>query len=200
MTAPQDQGSRGEADDSKMLLALHAIAMSGMEHGLCVFDKDLRVVLFNRRCRELLKLPNGALRLGTPLRTILESISDDVATTAASRETMWRELEAALARHTEFDLSRTLPNGAALRFYFRPVPGEGWVCTCGQVAASEKPERRRLDQLSHAIEKISLGLCLLDSSKRIAKCNQRFMEICGLDPSALRPDMLYGDLLTLAKK
>jgi len=200
MTAPQDQASRGEADDSKMLLALHAIAMSGMEHGLCVFDKDLRVVLFNRRCRELLKLPNGALRLGTPLRTILESISDDVATTAASRETMWRELEAALARHTEFDLSRTLPNGAALRFYFRPVPGEGWVCTCGQVAASEKPERRRVDQFGHAIENISLGLCLLDSSKRLVKCNQRFMEICGLDPNTLRPDLLYGDLLTSAKR
>src|SRR5262249_31193068 len=199
MTAPQDQASRGEADDSKMLLALHAIAMSGMEHGLCVFDKDLRAVLFNRRCREILGLPNGALQLGTSLRTILESASDDVTTTD-SRETMWRELEAALARHTEFDLSRTLPNGIALRFYFRPVPGEGWVCTCGQVAASERPERRRLDQFGHAIEKISLGLCLLDSSKRLVKCNQRFMEICGLDPDALRPDMLYGDLLTLAKK
>src|SRR5215470_10417892 len=152
MIAPQDQASRGEADDSKMLLALHAIAMSGMEHGLCVFDKDLRVVLFNRRCREILGLPNGALQLGTSLRTILDSTSDDVATSAGSRETMWRELETALARHTEFDLGRALPNGTALRFYFRPVPGEGWVCTCGQVAASEKPERRQFDQLSHAIE------------------------------------------------
>src|SRR5215467_1459045 len=116
MTAPQDQASRGEADDSKMLLALHAIAMSGMEHGLCVFDKDLRVVLFNRRCREILSLAPGTMQVGTSLRTILDATADDVTSPPVSHETMWRELEVTFKRRVEFDLTRKLPNGTAIRF------------------------------------------------------------------------------------
>ena len=79
MTVLQDQASHGRDDDFKTLLALHAIAMSGMEHGLCVFDKDLRIVLFNRRCLDILQLPPEAMKLGTSLRAMLDLVGDDGA-------------------------------------------------------------------------------------------------------------------------
>jgi PAS domain-containing protein len=212
MTVLQDQASNGQADDFKTLLALHAIAMSGMEHGVCVLDDDLRVVLFNRRCREILGLPAEAISLGTSLRAMLESTVDDGATTATSREKMWQDLTTTLAQRTEFNLRRRLPQGEVIRLHFQPVGAGGWVCTCGPAAAVvsqsepstleyKTPESRtQLDQFDHAIETISQGLCLVDSEKRLVKCNQRFMEICGLDRSTLRPEMFCGDGIALAKQ
>jgi diguanylate cyclase (GGDEF)-like protein len=187
MSAVQDQASRSRADDLKTLLSLHAIAISGMEHGLCVLDQDLRVVLFNRRCLEILGLSAEALTLGTSLRAILAQTSEDSASASTSLERMWQELEQMLARRAEFDFDRRVSRGAVVRFHFRPVVGEGWVCTCGQARASyEHAVHERNELLDAALEHMAHGLCAYDADLRVILVNRRYLEIYALDPEEAR--------------
>jgi Na+/proline symporter/signal transduction histidine kinase/ActR/RegA family two-component response regulator len=67
-------------------------ALDQVRHGLSVFDKDLRLICWNRQFRELLSLPPQLGRVGTPLDQILRICAErgdfgagDVSTLVADR-------------------------------------------------------------------------------------------------------------------
>jgi PAS domain-containing protein len=64
-----------EAERLRGLLALHAIALGSLTHGLCLFDADYRIVLFNRRYRELYRLSSDCMRVGVSLDEILLALA-----------------------------------------------------------------------------------------------------------------------------
>src|SRR5215467_15776830 len=53
------------------LLALHRAALDAMAHGLCVFDAEWRIALFNRRYLEIFGLSPEVIRPGLSYREML---------------------------------------------------------------------------------------------------------------------------------
>ena len=51
-------------------------ALDQVRHGLSVFDKDMRLICWNRQFRELLNVPQELGRVGTPLDRILRSCAE----------------------------------------------------------------------------------------------------------------------------
>ncbi len=51
--------------------AICDLALDNIKQGLCVFDKDHRLVLFNRRYAEMFGIPPDALHFGTSLREVI---------------------------------------------------------------------------------------------------------------------------------
>jgi hypothetical protein len=45
----QSKVACSEADGLRALLALHAIALGSLTQGVCLYDAEYRIVLFNRR-------------------------------------------------------------------------------------------------------------------------------------------------------
>src|SRR5271156_5690838 len=68
----RSNASETATDDLRTLLALHAIALGAMSHGLCVLDADGRVALFNRRLMEIFGLSSEILCVGMSFRALLE--------------------------------------------------------------------------------------------------------------------------------
>src|SRR5215813_2816336 len=80
-----------KSEDLRTLLALHAIALGTMSHGLCVLDADGRVVLFNQRFLELMKASSDTLGVGMSFRAVLElGVARGHSTRKSFNET-WRE-------------------------------------------------------------------------------------------------------------
>src|SRR6266705_261832 len=197
MSAMFENGADGRADELRTLLALHGMAMRAMAHGLCMFDADLRVVLFNRRYLEILDLPPGAVRPGVSFRAVCERNSHAEGLSGAARAEMWREREDLLARGQSFSLHRRAAKDAAIAFHFRPVAGGGWVATCDELAErhTERELRTQVGRLNRVVEKVSHGICLFDAEQRLVTCNDRYLQTCGVNREAVQPGRAFRDIL-----
>jgi len=179
------------AVDLKTVLALHAIALDGMAEGLCVLDGELRVVLFNRRLREILDLPRDAVKIGTSLKIVLAGTAGQSPESSNLGAEMWRELAGMFAPREPFELDRRTAGGALVRLQFQPVSGSGWVVTC---AAAK--EQRADHAAEHHIESwraffvnSSRGVCMYDADKRLVLYNDRYLQLYGFKAGQIRPGM-----------
>ncbi len=66
-----------------------------------------------------------------------------------------------------------------------------------KLLAQHRIERQRLDT---AINNMSQGLLLYDSSERLVVCNQRYIAMYGLSPDVVKPGLSFRDLLLYRKK
>jgi diguanylate cyclase (GGDEF)-like protein/PAS domain S-box-containing protein len=186
--------------DLKTVLALHAIAIDGMAEGLCVLDGELRVVLFNRRLREILDLPRHLVRIGAPLKTVLGATGGPETISSVVDAEMWRELAGMFARRESFELDRRTAAGALVRLQFQPVTGGGWVATCAP--AKEQPadraEEHHIESWRAFFVNSSRGVCMYDADKRLVIYNDRYLQLYGFNGDQIRPGMCYADIVRLA--
>ena len=65
------------------------------------------------------------------------------------------------------------------------------------LAATSRLEKQRLDT---AINNMTQGLLLYDSSERLVVCNQRYIEMYGLSPDVVKPGCSFRDLIAHRKE
>jgi methyl-accepting chemotaxis protein len=101
-----------------------------MTQGLCMFDADRRLVVYNEPYVRMYALPPELVKVGTPHETIIEHrikhgiLAGEKTDVAASQKL------AALSTHsTEKTSSRVdkLSNGRLIKITRDPMPGGGWV-------------------------------------------------------------------------
>jgi Na+/proline symporter/signal transduction histidine kinase/CheY-like chemotaxis protein len=104
-------------------------ALDQVRHGLSVFDRDMKLICWNRQFRELLSLPPELGRVGTPLDQILRTCAErgdfgagDVDTLVADR--MMRLAVAHETVQEQFDGGRRI-----LEIRTSPMPQGGIVTT-----------------------------------------------------------------------
>jgi PAS domain-containing protein len=188
------------AVDLKTVLALHAIAIDGMAEGLCVLDGELRVVLFNRRLREILDLPRDMVRIGAPLKAVLGATGGPDSGARVLDAEMWRELASMFTHRQPFELDRRTTGGALVRLQFQPVSGGGWVATCAPAKArpAERAEERHIESWRAFFVNSSRGVCMYDADQRLVLHNDRYLQLYGFDVDQIRPGMSHADVVRLA--
>ena len=125
-------------------------ALNGMQQGLCMFDAEGRIVMFNQRYIDLMKLPAGDL-VGMSL---LELFRRRKATgrNAGDPEQMFAELiENARAGRVLVHVVQSLDGKAQLRVTNQPMADGGWVATIEDISElkaieSELERQRELPQ------------------------------------------------------
>jgi diguanylate cyclase (GGDEF)-like protein/PAS domain S-box-containing protein len=193
--------SNRDIEELRTVLSLHAIAMSEMTHGVLLVDRDLRIVFFNRRCTEILNLPQHFIHPGLPLRAALDAAVGATNLPAAAVEEMWRELRPAFRRGEPFQFERRIHSDGLITLSCRPTGGGGWVCTCENLGArhqSERQLRREVDRLTQVFDNMSHGVCLYDREQRLIACNDRYRQIYGFRKEEIEPGITYRDVLALA--
>ena len=201
MTAIEEAAETRRVDELRALLAVHGIAVSAMAPGLCMFDAEFRIVLFNHRYVETLGLSPAAARAGMSFRALLAQAGtiDDVSDTASAG--MWRELHDMLARGEPFRLHRRAAKHAGAAFHFRPIAGGGWVSTCESEPEPQRAEAdllTRVERLTLVIENISHGVCLFDTEQRLVTCNDPYLRIYGYKRKDMKTGMAFRDILKQA--
>ena len=180
-------------------------AIDNMEHGLAIFDGELRLVAFNRRYREIYGLPPD-LRAGTSMLRIAEirrekgtapaGQSDFIAAAARSRGPSERYIETV-----------QLDNARFIKTTRSPISGGGFVAVHDDV--TEQIARAEAIEASHretavqklrfeaALANISHGLSMYDAAGRLVICNDRYREMYGLGEALCRPGMQFADITAL---
>jgi len=146
-------------------------ALDQVRHGLSVFDKDLRLICWNRQFRELLNLPPELGRVGAPLGEILRTCAErgdfgpgDIDKLAADR------LAKLAVRHETFQ-EHVDGGRRILEVRTSPMPQGGIVTTYSDITerveasealarANETLERRvreRTAELTHVNEALAIA-------------------------------------------
>ena len=119
------------------------VALDNMSQGLCMFDRNERLVICNARYRQMYKLPEASTKLGTSLAELLEYRA--AAGTFASSVADYRAaLIASLAEGRTTTREVTSADGAVTSVVNRPMKGGGWVATHEDITERRAAERERL--------------------------------------------------------
>jgi diguanylate cyclase (GGDEF)-like protein len=192
-----------ENDDLRTLLALHAIALGAMSHGLCLLDSEGRVALFNRRLMEIFGLSSEILCLGMSFRALLElGVMRGHYTRGAFGKT-WSDCKKSFEQSEPFVIGQRFANGNLIRSHFRPVAAGGWVVIYDELSENSFTTRgltRQIDCLYQALNHMSQGLCVFDANEQLLFCNEQYLAIYGFDRAVVKPGISYRKILDYAVK
>jgi diguanylate cyclase (GGDEF)-like protein/PAS domain S-box-containing protein len=184
-TTAELQRSKQSAEQSNLLL--HT-ALANIAHGLCVFDRDQRLVTCNKRYREMYGVTDDLAKPGTELRSILEArVSGKMPSDDAERYILTR-LKKITEGHPSY-VENELNDGRIYAVNHQPMLDGGWVATHIDVTAQRRAERS-LDEtkrfLDSIIESIPVGVVVKDAeTRRYVLVNRTFEQMLGLPRSRL---------------
>jgi diguanylate cyclase (GGDEF)-like protein/PAS domain S-box-containing protein len=126
----------------------HQWAIDAMSQGICVFDAQMSVVLFNHRLIELYRLPADRMKPGVHWREVVEmrAAAGTSPLTAADYLATHHPMRPGEQAHEWRD---TLPDGRTIQVHRRAMDGGGWVSLHEDITESK-------DQRAVAAERISL--------------------------------------------
>ena len=123
-------------------LKLRDVALDRIQQGLCVFDAEHRLRLFNRRYAEMYDIKPSQLRLGMTLRDVvdLRYAAGTGPGMPPEEYALWRD-RIVIANRT-VDTEVTLRNGRIHAIHHEPTMGGGWVATFDDVTERRQAEAR----------------------------------------------------------
>src|ERR1700730_16431627 len=115
---------------TEALLALSRVALDSAAQGVCIYDVDNRVVLFNRRFIELFNLSADVVRPGMTYRELMEHSADCGNFQPERVEPICRERFALVAARKPFSAQQEMPNGMIMTLDIRPLADGSWITVC----------------------------------------------------------------------
>ena len=168
-----------------------------LPQGLCIFDGEQRLVLFNRRYADVYGITPDQLQVGMLLRDVLDLRLEIGSAPVSTREQYlsWREDISQIT-----DATKTIVNlrdGRVIEIYHEAMPDGGWVSTHDDITERLKSEQTLLEKtalLNATLDTMDQGLLMVDGNGKIAVANRRVSEILGVDPSFLAAKPHYTEL------
>src|SRR5262249_27033900 len=187
------------ADKSNVL----QLTLDNMAHGLVMVDRDLRLIICNKRYAEIYGLPADLIRPETPLRAIIEH---RLANGSGLRDPDFveRRLQEA-ARRDSFHTVTELSDGRMIAITHEAIPGLGSLAIhqdvtaekrieASLIAKSEELERANM-RFDAALNNMTQGLSMYDAEHRLVVANKRFAEVYGLTPEQTKPGITARQIL-----
>jgi diguanylate cyclase (GGDEF)-like protein/PAS domain S-box-containing protein len=167
---------------------LFQTALKSMAHGLCIFDRDMRLVVCNEQYAEMYGLRPEQILPGTTLRSVLEArVSAGLVPGDANQYIRSRLAKVSLCdpHYAENDLS----DGRVYAVSHRPMPDGGWVATHIDVTEQRRAERQLGETkqfLDSIIEHIPVAIVVKDATTRkYILVNRAFETMLGIPRSEL---------------
>ena len=122
-------------------------AISHMPQGLCMFDREQRLVVSNSQYAKLYGLPHDFLRPGRTLREIFDYRNARVSFTR-DLDRYIADLMQRLASEGTFSSTRVLADGRTISVAVHAMENGGWVATHEDIT-DRKNSEMRIEQLAH---------------------------------------------------
>src|SRR5579871_4025327 len=180
------------------LLALSRIALDSTAQGVCVYDADDRVVLFNRRYVEMFNMSGDVIRLGLTYREVLEHSASRGNFAPDKIDGMLRERFALIAAGVPFSTHQQMPSGLIMTLEIRPLPDGGWVTVCDDITGRTQLESAlalQTRRIELAVAHMSHGLSMYGPDERLIVCNQQYLSVYGLDPAVVKPGITHREVI-----
>jgi signal transduction histidine kinase len=154
--------------------------------GLCVFDRESRLVLWNRNWLNLLRLPERFGQVGIRLEDVLQWRAQrgdygpgDVDQIVAGRLADMNGLDDHLDE-------RLLPDGRIVEVRGVPMPGGGRLTTYTDITQRKEAEqalRQKTEVLETTLESMDQGISLFDRNLLLIAANRRYSELMDYPPA-----------------
>jgi diguanylate cyclase (GGDEF)-like protein/PAS domain S-box-containing protein len=151
------------------------MALSHMTQGLCMFDENKRLVVWNRRYAELHDVPEALLKVGTPFEALVtDQLSRGVVKGYASPDA----INARVAELIEFpkDSQRVeeLADGRFVLLSRQPMPGGGWLSVMEDITERKRAEAEivhlaRHDVLTGLANRAEFNERLTEAAQRVKR-------------------------------
>ena len=142
------------------------IALDNMSQGLCMFDRNERLVVCNTRYREMYNLPEDRVRIGSNLAELLE-YRITLGTFAGDVTAYRTELMASLTEGRTTSREVTSSEGRVICVVNRPMRGGGWVATHEDITERREAERERLGMQQQQTRRAAVEQAILFFRKRV---------------------------------
>ena len=141
----QIEAERALAQQTQILSTM----IENLPIGVCLVDRDLRFIAFNRRLFEIYDIPPGFLKIGDSAEKLLRYNAGRGEYGPVDVESeVSRRMETA-RRVTADHFERTRPNGQIIEVHRIPLPGGGFVLTYIDVTAARRREADLEEARSH---------------------------------------------------
>nr|WP_232631281.1 EAL domain-containing protein [Methylobacterium sp. Leaf118] len=125
-------------------------ALENMSQGLCLFDADHRLLVWNRRYLEIFGLEPGALDVGMSQRAIIALlVASGRYRVGATVDSVSEGTRTSLTGDGPTSILRELADGRVVAAIHRPMPGGGWVATFEDVTERRRNEARIMHMARH---------------------------------------------------
>jgi diguanylate cyclase (GGDEF)-like protein len=127
-----------ELDNSRLQLEA---TLASLTQGVCFFDENNKLLVFNQRYCQLIGLPGDIVRVGMSAGEIAER---RIAAGTMGAQTLTEYLvglDARIRGGVPLDEISEFSGGRAISKHFEPLPGHGWVMTLEDIS-----ERRAAEQ------------------------------------------------------
>ncbi|MGB7101230.1 MAG: diguanylate cyclase [Xanthobacteraceae bacterium] len=114
-------------------------ALRNMAHGLCMFDRDERLIVCNDRYAELSGLTPDLVKPGVTLRAILEARVAGGGRPLHADNYVDDRL-AQIRKGEPYDIEIAMRDGSVLAVNHRPMPDGGWVAIHHDITAQKRAE------------------------------------------------------------
>jgi PAS domain S-box-containing protein len=174
------------------------VVLDHSEQGICVFDADRRLILWNGRWLDLLGLPAAFGRYGAALYELLlwqaaQGEFGEVDPVAEARRRLAR-----FGTEPSREWERRRPNGTWLHFRRVPIAGGGVATFITDVTAARTREAALVDRqtiLQTVLENMDQGIVMIDRDRRIVAANQVVLDWFGLSRETLPEGTPYADAM-----
>jgi signal transduction histidine kinase len=154
------------------------VTFDNMGHGVVMFDRDRRMVAWNRRLQELLDLPDDRVGPDVTFEAFIRHLAERGEFGAGDVDEAVTQRLSSLDRvYTD---ERVRPNGTVLDVRRNPVPSGGFVSIYADVTEQRRAQalvELARARLTDAIESLSDGFALWDKDDRLVVFNSRCQEL-----------------------
>ena len=174
-------------------------ALENMAHGLAFYDSDMRLRVCNATYRTIYRLSLDETMPGTHLGELIRrSIANGAFSSEYSPQQVLEAARERLARRDSSPMRRRMSNDTIISVRYCALAGGGFVATYEDITEREhaveelSEQYRRFDA---ALNNMSQGLCMLDSSLHVIVCNRRYIEMYGLSPDIVKPGVSMREIM-----
>ena len=122
------------------------LALENMSQGLCLFDKDERLLLANKRYSEVFRIPDDRVRPGVTFRSIIErglaDVYGDPEIWLPKARDIYTRHRAVIHTDGGGCLVEKLSTGASVQIRYRTLPDGGWVVTYEDISDRLRSEEQ----------------------------------------------------------
>lgn len=174
-------------------------ALENMAHGLAFYDSDMRLRVCNTTYRKFYRLSPEETRPGTHLAELIErSMAKGAFSSEYSPQQLLEAACTSIAKRDSSPMRRRMANDTVVSVRYCALAEGGFVATYEDITEREhaveelSEQYRRFDA---ALNNMSQGLCMLDSSLRVIVCNRRYLEMYGLSPEIVKPGVSMREIM-----